>query len=157
MLPTCLVIAWSVFPVLVSATVLWVQKTIHPVLVCILCVASIIGGTIILANYVWAIDAQLLAEIEKHAPGTPEAELASEEWASDTGRSFLLLFSPVLTGVCYSGLFLLFLGLRSVRCRVLPTKEPLVSPRTVSDATGQPGDDGNPYQSPAAFSSRSRP
>jgi hypothetical protein len=120
----------------------------HLVLVCILCFASIIGGTIILANYVWAVDAQLMAEIDKYEPGTLEAERASEEWASDTDRSFLLLLSPVLTGVCYSGLFLVVFGPRWIKRRVFPTKQSLVNAPVVSDVAGQRGDDGNPYQSP---------
>jgi hypothetical protein len=110
--------------------------------------ASIIAGTIILANYVWALDAQLLAEIDKYEPGTPEAERASKEWSSDTDRSFLLLLSPVLTGVFYSALFLLVFGLRWIKRQVFPSKQSLVNARTVRDAAGQRGDDGNPYQSP---------
>jgi hypothetical protein len=148
MLSTCLVIAWFALPVLVSGAMLCVRQRIHPVLVCILCFASIVAGTLILANYVWALDAQLLAEINKYEPGTPEAERASEEWASDTDRSFLLLLSPVLTGVCYSGLFLLLFGLRWTKRQVFPARQSLVNARTDSDATGQRGDDGNPYQSP---------
>ena len=81
-----------------------------------------IAGIFLLANYVWAIDAQLLAEIDKYDPGTPEAERASEEWASDTDRSFLLLLSPVLTGVWYSGLFLLLFGLQRVIRQMFPAK-----------------------------------
>ena len=148
MLPTYLVIAWFALPVLVSGAMICVRRTIHPVLVGLLCFASIIAGTVILANYVWALDAQLLAEIDKYETGTPEAERASEEWASDTDRSFLLLLSPVLTGVCYSGLFLLVFVVRWIKRRVFPTKQSLVNARTVSDAAGQRGDDGNPYQSP---------
>jgi hypothetical protein len=148
MLPTYLVIAWFALPGLASGAMLCVRQRIHPVLVCTLCLASIIAGTIILANYVWALDAQLLAEIDKYEPGTPEAERASKEWSSDTDRSFLLLLSPVLTGVFYSALFLLVFGLRWIKRQVFPSKQSLVNARTVSDAAGQRGDDGNPYQSP---------
>ncbi len=148
MLPTYLVIAWFALPVLVSGAMLCVRQRIHPVFVCILCLASMIAGTIILANYVWALDSQLLAEIDKYEPGTPEAERASEEWASDTDRSFLLLLSPVLTGVWYSGLFLLLFGLQWVKRQVFPAKQALVHARTDSEAADQRGDDGNPYQSP---------
>ena len=81
-----------------------------------------IAGVFLLANYVWAIDAQLLAEIDKHDPGTPEAERASEEWASDTNRSFLLLLSPVLTGVWYSVLFLVLFGFHWVFRQMFPAK-----------------------------------
>ena len=107
-----------------------------------------IAGTIILANYVWALDAQLLAEIDKYEPGTPEAERASEEWASDTDRSFLLLLSPVLTGIYYSGLFLLLFGLRWIKRQVFPVKESLGNARTDGAAAGQRGEDGNQYKPP---------
>ncbi len=112
MLHTYLLIAWFALPVLVSGAILCVRRRVHPVLVCILCLATMIAGIFILANYVWALDAQLLAEIDKYDPGTPEAERASEEWASDTDRSFLLLLSPVLTAIWYGVLFLLLFGLR---------------------------------------------
>jgi hypothetical protein len=148
MIPTYLVIAWFVLPVLVPGVMLYVRQRIHPVLICIVCLASTIAGTIILANYVWALDAQLLAEIDKYEPGTPEAERATEEWASDTDRSLLLLLSPVLTGVWYSGLFLLLFGLQSVKRQVFPAKEALVHAETDSEADDQRGDDGNPYQIP---------
>ena len=117
MLSTYLVLAWFAIPFVVSGAMLCVRRRIHLVLVCLLCFVSIIGGTIVLANYVWALDAELLAEIDKYEPGTPEAERASEEWASDTDRSFLLLLSPVLTGGCYSGLFLLIFGWQWVQRR----------------------------------------
>ena len=148
MLPTYVVIAWFALPALVSGAMLCVRKRIHPVLVCTLCFASIIAGTVILANYVWALDAQLLAEIDKYEPGTPEAERASEEWASDTDRSFLLLLSPVLTGVFYSIVFLVLFGLRWVKRQVFPSKHLLVNPLIDGDAEAQRGDNGNPYQTP---------
>lgn len=148
MLSTYLVIAWFALPVLVSGAMFCVRQRIHPLLVCVLCLASIVAGTIILANYVWALDAQLMAEIDKYEPGTPEAERASEEWASDTDRSFLLILSPALTGVCYTGLFLLLFGLRWVKRQVFPAKQALVHAPTHSGAAIQRGDDGNPYQSP---------
>ena len=109
-----------------------------------------IAGVFLLANYVWAIDAQLLAEIDKYDPGTPEAERASEEWASDTDRSFLLLLSPVLTGVWYSGLFLLLFGLQWVVRQMFPAKYASVRAKTDSETAEHRGDDGNPYQSPIA-------
>ena len=101
-----------------------------------------------MANYVWALDAQLLAEIDKYEPGTPEAERASEEWASDTDRSFLLLLSPVLTGLFYSIVFLVLFGLRWVKRQVFPSKYLLVKPLIDGDAEAQRGDNGNPYQTP---------
>ena len=148
MLHTFLLIAWFALPVLFWGAMLCVRRRVHPVLVCILCLASMIAGIFILANYVWAIDAQLLAEIDKYDPGTPEAERASEEWASDTDRSFLLLLSPVLTGVWYSGLFLLLFGLQWVVRQMFPAKYASVHAKTDSETAEQRGDDGNPYQSP---------
>lgn len=111
-----------------------------------------VAGVFLLANYVWALDAQLLAEIDKYEPGTPEADRASEEWASDTDRSFLLLLSPVLTGIWYSGLFLLLFGFQRVVRRMFPGKDASVVAKTESETEGesaaQRDDDGNPYQSP---------
>ena len=109
-----------------------------------------IAGVFLLANYVWAIDAQLLAEIDKYDPGTPEAERASEEWASDTDRSFLLLLSPVLTAIWYGVLFLLLFGLQWVVRQMFPAKYASVCAKTDSETAEQRGDDGNPYQSPIA-------
>ena len=79
-----------------------------------------IVGVFLLANYVWALDAKLLAEVDKYQPGTPEAQRASEEWASDTGRSFLLLLSPVVTAIWYGVLFALLFGLQRVARRMNP-------------------------------------
>lgn len=148
MLPTYLAIVWFALPVLVSGALLCFRQRIHPVLVGILCLASVIGGTIILANYVWALDAHLLAEIDKYEPGTPEAQRASEEWASDTDRSFLLLLSPVLTGVWYSGLFLLLFGFQWVRRQLLPAKQASIQATANGEVAEQRGDGGNPYESP---------
>jgi hypothetical protein len=53
-----------------------------------------------------------LAEIDRHEPGTPEAQRASDEWASDTDRSLLLLLSPVVTAIWYGLLFLFLLALQ---------------------------------------------
>ena len=150
MLHTFLLIAWFALPVLFWGAMLCVRRRIHAALVCALCLASMIAGVFLLANYVWAIDAQLLAEIDKYDPGTPEAERASEEWASDTDRSFLLLLSPVLTGVWYSGLFLLLFGLQWVVRQMFPAKYASVRAKTDSETAEQRGDDGNPYQSPIA-------
>lgn len=71
MLQTFLLIAWFALPVLVWGAMLCVGRRVHPVLVVIVCLAAMFAGTFILANYVWAIDAQLSAEIDKYAPGTP--------------------------------------------------------------------------------------
>jgi hypothetical protein len=108
----------------------------------------VVAGIFILANYVWALDAQLLAEIDKYDPGTPEAERASEEWASDTDRSFLLLLSPVLTAIWYGILFLLLFGLRWIVRQLFPGRFASVNTRTDIEASEQQGDDGNPHKPP---------
>jgi len=107
-----------------------------------------IAGIFLLANYVWALDAQLLAEIDKYEPGTPEAQRASEEWASDTDRSFLLLLSPVLTAIWYGILFLSLFGLQRVIRRKFPAENASVNSSTDSENAEQRDNDGNPYQSP---------
>jgi len=106
-----------------------------------------IVGVVLLANYVWAIDAQLIAEIDRYEPGTPEAERASEEWASDAGRSFLLLLSPVFTAIWYGVLFLSLFGLQRVFRRMNSSSD--------SETAEQRDDGGNPYQSPISTLSRS--
>jgi hypothetical protein len=108
----------------------------------------VVAGIFLLANYVWALDAQLLAEIDKYEPGTPEAQRASEEWASDTDRSFLLLLSPVLTAIWYGVLFLLLFGLQGVVSRMFPAKNASDNSSIESETADKRGDDGNPYQSP---------
>lgn len=108
-----------------------------------------IGGTFILANYVWALDAQLLAEIDKYEPDTPEAQRASEKWASDTDRSFLLLLSPVLTAMWYGVLFLSLFGLHWVVLRMFPPKNAIMNSGTDSKTAEKSKDDGNPFQSPS--------
>ena len=107
-----------------------------------------IAGNFLLANYVWALDAHLLAEIDKYAPGTPEAERASEEWASDTDRSFTLLLSPLLTAIWYGFLFLLLFGLQWVVRQLFSAKYASAHAKTDSETAVQRGDDGNPYRPP---------
>jgi hypothetical protein len=107
-----------------------------------------IAGTFILANYVWALDAQLLAEIDKYEPGSPEANRASEEWARDTGRSFLLLLSPVLTAIWYLVLFLFLFGFQWVVRQVFPDRNAPLHANTGSETAEQRADDGNPYRPP---------
>ena len=148
MLPTFLLIAWFVLPLLVWGAMLCVRRRVHPVLIWISCLASMIAGIFLLPNYVWALDAQLLAEIDKYEPGTPEAQRASEEWASDTDRSFLLLLSPVLTVIWYGIMFLSLFGLQRVVRRMFPTKNDSVNSSTDNETADQRDDDRNPYQSP---------
>lgn len=107
-----------------------------------------IAGTFILVHSVWALDAVLLAEVDKYDPGTPEAQRASEEWASDTGRSFTLLLSPLLTAIWYTALFLLLFGGRWIVHQMFPAKFASVHAKTDSETAEQQGDDGNPYQPP---------
>lgn len=107
-----------------------------------------VAGTFILAQYVWALDAHLLAEVDKYDPGTPEAQRASEEWASDTGRSFALLLSPLLTAFWYGLQFLLLFGLQWVVRQMFPARNATVHANTDSENAEQRVDDGNPYQSP---------
>ena len=135
-------------PVLVWGSLLCVRRRVHPVLVCALCFATMIAGTFILAHYVWALDAHLLAEVDKYDPGTPEARRASEEWASDTDRSFTLLLSPLLTGIWYTGLFLLLFGSRWIVGQIFSTKFDSVHPQTDSGIAEQQADAENPYQPP---------
>lgn len=148
MLHTFLLIAWFALPVLVWGSLLCVRRRVHPVLVCALCFATMIAGTFILAHYVWALDAHLLAEVDKYDPGSPEARRASEEWASDTGRSFTLLLSPLLTGIWYTGLFLLLFGSRWIVGQIFSTKFASVHPQTDSETAEQQANAENPYQPP---------
>ncbi len=148
MLPKFLLIAWFVLPVLFCGVMLCVRRRIHPVLVCVLCLASMIAGIFIIANCVWALDAHLLAEVDKYDPGTPEAERASEDWASDTGRSFALAFSAPLTAIWYLALFLLLFGSRWIRGQMFPTRSTSVHAQTDGETAEQQADNGNPYRSP---------
>ena len=110
--------------------------------------ASLIGGVVLLANCVWALDAQLLREIDKYEPGTPEARRAADEWASDTDRSFLLLFSPVVTAFWYGFLFLTFFGLPRLVSQTYLLTQPVAAGETDGEASESRADDGNPYQTP---------
>jgi len=120
MLPTVLIISWLAMPILLWGAMLCVRRHLPVALVWVLCLASVTVGVFLLANYVWALDAKLLAEVDKYQPGTPEAQRASEEWASDTGRSFLLLLSPVVTAIWYGVLFALLFGLQRCTRRMNP-------------------------------------
>ena len=141
-------LAWFALPILVWGAMLCTRRRIHAALVCLVCLVSMIAGVFLLANYVWALDAHLLAEVDKHKPGTPEAERASEEWASDTDRSFTLLLSPVLTAVGYGVLFLLLFGIPWVVRQVTSAKHSSLLNKTESETVVQRGDDGNPYRPP---------
>ena len=148
MLHTYLLVAWFVLPLLVWGAMLCVRRRVHPVLAGVVCLVSVIAGTFVLANYVWALDAHLLAEVDKYEPDTSEARRASEEWASDTDRSFLLVLSPVLTAVWYGVQFLLFFGLQWVFRQLIPAGNASTDVKTDSDRVDRQGDDDKPYQPP---------
>ncbi|MDE0866070.1 MAG: hypothetical protein OSA98_19965 [Rubripirellula sp.] len=148
MLPTILIVAWLALPALVWFALLCVRRRFHPALVCAVCFVTMIAGTVVLANYVWALDAQLLAEIDKYESGTPEAQRASEEWASDTDRSFLFLFSPVLSAFWYGVVFVSLFGLQRVVSRMFPAKNPSENSSMAIETAEERGDNGNPYHPP---------
>ncbi|MCA9065868.1 MAG: hypothetical protein KDA96_22525 [Planctomycetaceae bacterium] len=150
MLPTYFLIAWFLLPLLLWATVFCVRRRVGRILVCIACLASVVAGIFLLANYVWALDAQLLAEVDKYEPGTPEAQRASEEWASDTGRSFLLLLSPVVTAIWYGVLFLSLFGLQWMVTQKFAAKNASDHSSRESQPADPRGGHANPYQSPGA-------
>ena len=148
MLPTILIIAWLTLPALVWFALICVRRRFHPVLICALCFVTMIAGTVVLANYVYALDAQLLAEIDKYESGTPEAQRASEEWASDTDRSFLFLFSPVLSAIWYGVVFVSLFCLQRVVSQISPAKNPTENSSMAIETAKERVDDGNPYQPP---------
>ena len=149
MVHSILLIAWFAIPLLVWATLLCVRRKIHPALICAICFAAMIVGTIVLANYVWALDAFLLAEVDKYDPNSPEAQRASEEWASDTGRSFALLFSPVITGFLYSGVFLALFGGQWLITQIIPGRPTAFSKDNTGDESRNSPNPDNPYHPPA--------
>ena len=120
-MPTLLLTAWLACPLLTWAAMLGLKRRMSLVVVWVVCLTSVIVGVVLLANYVWALDAELLAEVDKYEPGTPEAQRASEEWASDTDRSFLLVSSPMLTAVWYGAVYLLLFGVQRIVRRMLLT------------------------------------
>jgi len=113
-MPTLFLTAWFAFPLLTWAAMLGLRRRMSLGVVWVVCLTSVIVGVVFLANYVWALEAELLAEVDKYEPGTPEAQRAVEEWASDTDRSFQLVLSPMLTAVWYGAVYLLLFGLRRV-------------------------------------------
>jgi hypothetical protein len=120
-MPTLFLTAWLACPLITWAAMLGLKRRMSLVVVWVVCLTSVIVGVVLLANYVWALDAELLAEVDRYEPGTPEAQRASEEWASDTDRSFLLVSSPMLTAVWYGAVYLLLFGLQRVVRRMLLT------------------------------------
>lgn len=149
MLHTVFLVTWFALPVIVCAAALGVRRRVHPFVAGALCLATVIAGIFVLANYVWALDAHLLAEIEKYDPDSIEARRASENWASDTDRSFTLLLSPILTAGWYGGLFLLALGHRWIWRQLFPPQD--VQAEVLSnggEAFERDSDNGNPYQPP---------
>lgn len=148
MAPAFFLVAWLVLPLPVWGAMLFVGRRLRRALIWISCLVSMIAGVFFLANYVWALDAQLLAEIDKHEPGTPEAERATEEWASDTDRSFLLALSPAITLIWYGIAFLSLFGLQRAVRRKFPAKNASVNSSLESEHAEQRDDAENPYQPP---------
>ena len=157
MLAIVLLAAWVILPIVIWGVVCWLRRRGYAVFGWVLCCASLIGGVVLLAYYVWAVDAQLLAEIDKYEPGTPEADRAADEWASDTDRSFLLLFSPVVTAFWYGFLFLALFGLPWLARETFSLMQPAAAQpaaaqpaaaKTDGQAVALRDDDGNPYQTP---------
>ncbi|HBV65196.1 MAG TPA: hypothetical protein DEF45_19485 [Rhodopirellula sp.] len=105
-----------------------------------------IAGTVVLATYVCALDAQLLAELDKYESGTPESQRASEEWASDTDRSFLFLFSPMLSAFWYGVVFVSLFGSQWVVSRIWAIESENLS--MAIETAEERGDNGNPYHPP---------
>ena len=115
-----LLTAWITFPILFWIVAFSSKHRLGRIAVGLLCLAAMLLGVILLANYVWAIDAQLLAEIDKYDTGTPERERASRAWASDVDRSMTLLLSPVITAIWYGIVFLLLFVIRRVARTLIP-------------------------------------
>lgn len=146
MLPTILIVAWLALPALVWFALLCVRGRLHPALVCAVCFVTMIAGTVVLATYVCALDAQLLAELDKYESGTPESQRASEEWASDTDRSFLFLFSPMLSAFWYGVVFVSLFGSQWVVSRIWAIESENLS--MAIETAEERGDNGNPYHPP---------
>ncbi len=143
---TYLTIAWLVLPVLVFCVFRCVGRRIHTAWVVVVCVAAMFAGTYLLMQSVLSLDAYLIAEVDKYEPGTPEARQASEAWASDTTRSFTFVLSPVLTGIWYTGLFVLLFGGRWAVAYFFPSKTDSIQENEESGTASRPKDDGNPYR-----------
>lgn len=145
MRPTLLLVVWFTLPVLVWCASLCVRRRVHPVLVCILCPVTMIAGNFALVHHVQALDAYLLAEVDKYDPDTPEGRRASEEWASDTGRSFVLALSVPLTVVCYTVLFALLFGSQWVIGQLLPPRPISVHAQRDAKTAKQQTDDESSF------------
>ena len=148
MLPIYFAIAWLVLPTLIFLACLCVNRRTHFVWSAMLCVASMFAGTYLLMQSVLTLDAHLLAEIDRHEPGSPEADQAMEAWASDTGRSFTFLVSPVLTGVWYAGVLGLLFGSRWVLGSRSSSSADPTDTTTNYGTTPMQINDGNPYHPP---------
>lgn len=125
---------WFALPALTWIVTLCFPRRMHPALICTLCLVTIIAGNFVLVNHVRALDAYLLAEVGKHAPGSPEAQRASDEWASDTGRSFALAFSAPLTAILYTVQFMLLFGGRWILGQLSPARSTTANSRTGSQS-----------------------
>jgi len=137
---TLLLLLWLTLPILLWSAKLCVGRRLSIVIVCILCVLAMIAGNFILVDYVHRLDAHLLAEVDKYAPGTPQAQQAAEEWASDTGRSLALAFSAPLTAMWYLFLFVLLFGGQWIVGQLLRAKSTSAPTQLHREATEQQND-----------------
>ena len=152
MLSGTLSVIWLALPALAWIVNLCTGKRIHPALLYVL--MGILGYVVLLVS-VWALDAQLEAEMNSYdldgdggfsgAELTPEAELAMEEWASDTGRTFAPIFGVPITAIWYTFQFaILFSGewvIRKCFFRTSPARNEEEAHRRLAVKTP---DDGNP-------------
>jgi len=143
--PSLLLTAWIAFPLLFWVVTFSSGRRFGPVGVGLLCCTAMIAGVVLLANHVWAIDAHLLAEIDKYELGSPERDHASRAWSSDVNRSMTLLLSPLLTAIWYSAVFLMLFGIRRVVRKVSRIETDVkASPREESPQNNSgPADEGS--------------
>ena len=153
-----LLVIWVTLPALVWTAQLSIRQRIHPALLCILCLLTMTVGYFILPQYVRALDSHLSAEINKFDldgdggvsgdEWTPEARRASDEWASDTGRSMALYFAGPFTAIWYTIVFAGLFGREWVLRHIFPTRSSSVHAPTDSETAEQQTDDENPYRPP---------
>lgn len=155
MLSMSLLILWVTLPVITWALNLCLEKRMHPLQ---LYFFTMIAGYFLLLSTVWAVDAQLTAEMNSFdldgdggiggAELTPEAERAMEEWASDTGRSFAPITGIPLTAIWYTILFaFLFCGQWCFH-KIFLSNSDFQGQHVNSEIEDRSNDDGNPYRPP---------
>ena len=144
--PSFFLVVWFGLPVLLWLVTLCIPGRLPTVLVCLLCLGTMVLGNYAVVHHVRSVDAYLEAEMGKYEQGTPEAKAASEAWASDAGRSFALAFSAQLTAICYTAAYLLLFAHRWI-FRLLFPPQPTPTRAEPGSVESRP-DDGNPYQPP---------